>query len=67
MVFGEWFCVVCQKTLNVGTVAPRSAMHRHLDSARHKKLAAEQQAAKDIVQAISDVTRSPLPPTGAQA
>lgn len=44
MPFGEWYCVVCQKSLQLGTVAPRTAMNRHLDSARHRKLAAKMQA-----------------------
>lgn len=55
MIFGPYYCVVCQKTIQLGTVAPRGVLHRHFKTKRHQKLAEEQerQASKqaDIIDA----------------
>lgn len=43
MIFGPWWCPVCKKTIQLGTVAPRGVMYRHCATKRHLKLAAEQE------------------------
>lgn len=51
MVFGTWYCPTCKKTIQVGTVAPRSVMWKHCATIRHKKLEAERDAAEAAEQA----------------
>ncbi len=48
MVFGSWYCPFCQKTLQVGTVAPRGVMNRHCMTAKHSAMVAQYEREKKM-------------------
>jgi len=46
MIFGPYYCPVCKKTIQLGTVSPHGVLNRHRQTKRHRRLLAEQKEAE---------------------